>query len=92
MSDAERLAKAIHAEEKWRITPWDNLDVSAQGARITCAQRLIDSGLVTIHPPPDPAEQIAEAWRGASFTGSAPTIMRRLIDAGWIVPGPRCDQ
>lgn len=79
MTDAERLARAM-----WPDSP------NATSVGIAAAQRLIDSGVVTVNPPPDPAVQISAAyWQtGVDSVGN----FRRLIDDGWIVPGPRCEQ
>lgn len=49
------------------------------------------SGVVTVNPPPDPAEQIAADVRVNYGIGGTTHIFRRLIDEGWIVPGPACD-
>lgn len=84
MTDAERLAKAWH-EARHDRSP------------LEAFQHLIDSGVVTVNPPPDPAEQIAKALHEA-FIDHAPELavsdesaIRRLIFDGWIVPGPACE-
>lgn len=88
MTDAERVAKA------WG----DLLGIGAPAApeQVERFQRLIDSGVITVPPPPDPAEQIADefaATQGGYPVPSRPFIdgFRRLIADGWIVPGPRCE-
>lgn len=93
MTEAEQLAKAwVEA----RGFEWDG------GKRwpdnIAIAQRVIDAGWRFTPPePPDPAEQIADAWRWpASSEVQAPDdvmpeAIRRLIDDGWITPGPACE-
>ena len=60
MTDAERVAKA------WA----DLLGVNyANPAQVERFQRLIDAGVITVAPPPDPAEQIAEVNAENPFVG-----------------------
>ena len=79
MTDAQRLADA-----------WTAVDDIADP--VEAAQRLIDSGVVTVNPPPDPAEQIAAAYLGERPNPATVRSIRRLIGDGWITPGPRCGQ
>ena len=80
MTDAERLAKVMGNGPHQEN--WDEL-----------AQRLIDSGVVTVNPPPNPAEQIltefTKRWWESRCT--APVVFRSMLDDGWITPGPRCE-
>ena len=95
MTDAERLAKEYTEAEGGRwggATQWP--------CRIAAMQRLIDSGVVTVNPPPDPADQIADAY-GPIFDADCEApfgvkdirsrTIQHLIDDGWIIPGPRCE-
>lgn len=80
MTDAERLAKMWH--EAGGTTSW-------RGQRqhpyaMERAQRLIAQG-VTLPPPPDPAEQIADG------VGWIVSHVRMALDQGWISPGPACE-
>lgn len=84
-------------EVSWRKPGWSppphGPDIAAAGHSLGWpVERVLEMAQPHIDPPPDPAEQIAEAWRtmcGWAIFGAA---FRRLIDEGWIVPGPRCDQ
>lgn len=78
MTDAERLADAWTAED----------DIADP---VEAAQRLIDSGVVTVSPPPG-AEQIIQAYWQLRNTHTAIAAFHRLIGDGWITPGPRCEQ
>jgi hypothetical protein len=85
MTDAERHAKRLCD---------DYMTVAGPSQRTRPNEKiiaqLIDSGLVTVNPPPDLVEQIIVAY----FEGSDMTAqdrLRRLILAGWIVPGPACE-
>lgn len=80
MTDAERLAKAMQGAAVGGVA-WPEF-----------AQRLIDSGVVTVNPPPDPAAQIGNAYMDIAEPGRPIERIRRLIDDGWIVPGPKCEQ
>lgn len=84
MTDAERMERA------WR----EEARTNPNGVRAVC-QRLIDSGVVTVNPPTDPAEQIAERYAAFGMrcaTDGMIATFRNLIEDGWIVPGPRCEQ
>lgn len=82
MTDAERVAKA------WA----DLLGVNyANPAQVERFQRLIDAGVITVAPPPDPAEQIAEVYWQAEAPPQIKARFTSLIADGWIVPGPRCE-
>ena len=85
MTDAERLAKEYIEGQDME---WG--DPMLWGNTIAGMQRLIDSGVVTVNPPPDPAEQLRVVWN--EMTDSYAVRFRRLIDDEWITPGPRCDQ
>lgn len=54
MTDAERLAKAFHQSVE-NPQPWDSLGSAYQQHTVDAFQRIIDSGVVTVNPPPDPA-------------------------------------
>ncbi len=89
MNDAERVAHVMWPAPSREGSPltWDQ--------HIAAAQRLIDSGVVTVHPPPDPAELVMNEFvRRWSPPMGAPAddVLRSMLDDGWIDPGPRCDQ
>lgn len=88
MTDAKRLAKMWVEASGYT---WN--DAYPPSKAIGRAQRLIDQG-VTLPPPPDPAQQIAEAWQAAGRPLTFVAVMsqvRRLIASGHIVPGPACE-
>ncbi len=78
MNDKERLARAL--EEAPR-------DVNL----LAVAEHLIDSGLVTVNPPPDPAEWIVEEFRHRASHVGAYTTLRSMLWDRVIVPGPACE-
>ena len=93
MTDAERLARVVWHEGPDRFR-------STWLLKVERAQRLIDSKVVTVNPPPDPADQIADAY-GPIFDADCEApfgvkdirsrTIQYLIDDGWIIPGPRCE-
>lgn len=85
-TDAERLAKAMRKVD----VP---LDPDGWHFFLEAAKCLIDSGVVTVNPPPDPADQIAAAWftEASAKSPSMTEQVRYLIAEGYITPGPRCD-
>lgn len=90
MTDAERLARAwftARYEDDRHFPAWDGLMSEQRVDHIAAAQALIDSGLVTVTPEPDPAEKIAHIHRDRWESVTTETI-RRLLDEGIIAPGP----
>ena len=83
MTDAERLAKA-YTDDRGLWWPAPGI--------VEVFQRLIDSGVVTVNPPPDPAAQVrAEYVRRWGSMTAVETLMS-MLDDGWITPGPTCEQ
>lgn len=82
-------------EVSWRKPGWSppphGPDIAAAdhslGWPVAC---VLEMAQPYIDPPPDPAEQIMAVYWQTS--GDSLTTIRRLIDDGWIVPGPRCDR
>lgn len=92
MTEAERLAHVLQREMQPGVA-YDDLVPAIKELRINLAQRIINSGVVIVTPPPDPAEQIAAALAipGAGMY-AVENGVRRALREGWFVPGPRCDQ
>jgi hypothetical protein len=92
-ANAVRLARQM-----WNLIPsrtWDEATDDERRSWVDAAQALIDSPDWQITwTPPDPAEQIAEAyaraWEAAEQYGmqGRAAAIRRLLDDGIIQPGP----